>query len=135
VNVRRIMLVDDNRDDIFFHTRTIKKSHPEIEVVPMVDAVLAIDYLKLALRNERPPVDLILLDINMPGMSGWDFLDEYASLAGDAGVRRHVTMLTTSSRDEERARALAYPAILDFRTKPLTASMLEEILIQLAQNQ
>ncbi len=127
-NVHRIMLVDDNRDDIFFHTRTIRKTHPQIEVVPMVDAAEAIDYLRSAARGEKPAVDLILLDINMPGMSGWDFLDAHAGLGGDDAAKRVIIMLTTSSREEEKTRALKYPTVIDFKTKPLTPEMLEEIL-------
>lgn len=124
--VNRIMLVDDNRDDIFFHTRTIRKANPQIEVIPVLDASQALDYLTLAQRGEKPAVDLIFLDINMPGMSGWDFLEAHMSLFGKAA--HAIVMLTTSSREEERVRALTFPSVVDFKTKPLTTEMLHEIL-------
>lgn len=130
-NISRIMLVDDNPDDIFFHTRTIRKTHPGIEIIPMVDAAEALEYLKKAVHGEKPAVDLIFLDINMPGMSGWDFLDAYGEIGAEVSARRVIVILTTSSREEEKERALSYRSLIDFKTKPLTKEMLEDILTRL----
>ncbi len=67
-----IMLIDDNEDDNFFHSRVIQKNSLANNVIVMPSALEALGYLKLKDQQRIKP-DLILLDINMPGMNGWEF--------------------------------------------------------------
>ena len=80
-------------------------------------------------ENEPFPCpDIIFLDINMPGMNGWEFLEEYTKLTKSNQDNLIIIMLTTSlnPEDEIAANKLAY--ITAFRHKPLTAPMLNEII-------
>ncbi len=122
-----IMLVDDNPDDNFYHEREIHKSNLEdIVVVAKTSGIDALEYLKLDKADNIHP-DLILLDINMPGMNGWEFVQEYNKLDKEQQSRAIIIMLTTSDNPEEKARAKALGSILDFITKPLTRLTMEEI--------
>ncbi len=122
------MLVDDNPDDNFIHERVIKKNMSNTQVITKSSGLEALEYLKAkAAHNESHP-DLIFLDINMPGMNGWEFLEEYKKLNKEFQSRVIVVMLTTSDDPEDKAKAIELGVPFDFKTKPLTKEMLEYVL-------
>ena len=122
------MLVDDDPDDNFFHERVIRKSDAANTVIAKQTGMAALDYLKSKKDNSDTHPDLIFLDINMPGMNGWEFLEEYNKL--DKRFQSHaiVVMLTTSVNPDDRMKAELLNGVSDFKTKPLTGEMLTEIL-------
>ena len=126
--VNCIMLVDDNTDDNFYHERIIQKSNAANMVVAKESGIEALDYLKSAGGTENPRPDLIFLDINMPGMNGWEFLDEFRKLDKNLQSKMVVIMLTTSVNPEDEALSRTYDLLSDFKTKPLTKEMLEDVL-------
>jgi CheY-like chemotaxis protein len=122
-----IMLVDDNPHDNFFHEREIRKTMPDTTVIITKNTGRdALDYIKLKKGTAIHP-DIIFLDINMPGMNGWEFLEEYKLLDHEQQSKAMVIMLTTSENLEEVARALATDSVSDFITKPLTRQRMREI--------
>lgn len=120
------MLVDDNKIDNFFHERVIKKYDPEISVIAIPFAETALEYLKETNARQQP--ELIFLDINMPGMNGWEFLEEYQKLPAENQQSMIVVMLTTSENPDDRAKALTHDILSDFRSKPLTKEMFDEVI-------
>src|SRR5687768_7642245 len=92
-----IMLVDDNHDDNFFHERAIKKNNLESIVITKNSGKEALEYLK---SKTDPHSDLIFLDINMPGMNGWEFLKEYNLLDKELQSGAVIIMLTTSDNSD-----------------------------------
>ena len=124
------MLIDDNADDNFIHTRVIKKSDAAVNVIAKQTALGALEYLKSKKNDKGAHPDLIFLDINMPGMNGWEFLEEYNKLEEQLQSRAVIVMLTTSENPDDKLKAKASNITSDFRTKPLTKAMLEEILNQ-----
>ncbi|HEY8934212.1 MAG TPA: response regulator [Cyclobacteriaceae bacterium] len=118
-----IMLIDDNPDDNFFHERVIRKCDAAENIIVMQAATVALEYLQS--KPDMCP-DLIFLDINMPGMNGWEFLEEYNKLDKSLQSRVIVIMLTTSENPDDQIKAVNI--VTDFKTKPLTKEMLEEII-------
>jgi CheY-like chemotaxis protein len=123
-----ILLVDDNPDDNFFHERVIKKTNAAEFVVAKQTGMDALNYLKSKKGKENPHPDLIFLDINMPGMNGWEFLEEYRKLDEEFKSKAIVVMLTTSDNPDDKDKAKTMKIASDFKTKPLTKEMLEEII-------
>ncbi|HSH64911.1 MAG TPA: response regulator [Bacteroidia bacterium] len=128
INLGCIMLVDDNPDDNFFHERVIRNNQFSECVIPMESAMEALDYLKGNMEKQSPHIDIILLDINMPGMNGWEFLEEYDKLDKKLKAGVIVVMLTTSESQEDKEKLLKLGFTTEFKTKPLTKEMMEEIL-------
>lgn len=124
--IQRAMLVDDNEADNVFHEIMITRSGAVDDVVVAESGFEALDYLK---KSDSPEVDLIFLDINMPGMNGFEFLEQFATLS-----QRHpaavVVMLTSSPSAEDHERARRYPAIKAYMTKPLSAEATAKLIDQ-----
>jgi CheY-like chemotaxis protein len=119
-----IMLVDDNPDDNFFHEREIKKVNQENVVITKDSGIEALEYLK---SKKEPHSDLIFLDINMPGMNGWQFLEEYNQLDKELQSQAIIIMLTTSDNPDDIAKSKKISFVTDYITKPLTKAKVEEI--------
>lgn len=124
-----ILLIDDNPDDNFFHERIIRKCDLAQLVMSKTSALEALLYIKNIKAHEAPP-DLILLDINMPGMNGWEFLEEYQKLDAELKSKAVVVMLTTSQNPDDKSKAESMPVVSDFKTKPLSKESLEEIVMR-----
>lgn len=122
-----IMLVDDDKNDNFFHEREIKKTNIETIVIVEESGTGALKYLKSMIDKKKIEPALIFLDINMPGMSGWEFLEEYKNLDKEIQSKVMIIMLTTSDRPENIERAKSNEFVSDYITKPLTKEKMEDI--------
>jgi len=121
------MLIDDNPDDNFFHEREIRKSNLVSKVITMNSGMQALQHLR---SKAEPHADLIFLDINMPGMDGWEFIEEYKKLDKELRSKIIIVMLTTSDHPDDKMMAQTNNMISEFKTKPLTKNILEDIMIK-----
>ena len=121
------MLIDDNPDDNFFHERAILKNDARNTVITKESGGEALEYLKAKRDNPCAHPDLIFLDINMPGMNGWEFLEAYEKLDKEIQSRAIILMLTTSDYSADIAKSKNWDFVSEFITKPLTADMMKAI--------
>lgn len=78
--VKCILLIDDDEPTNFLHKIVISDSGRAEKVVEVQSGFEALDYLEKMEDGKYPQPDLIFLDINMPAMNGWEFLEEYDKL-------------------------------------------------------
>jgi CheY-like chemotaxis protein len=124
-----IMLVDDDPDDIFLHTREIKKAELAVQIIVKENAKQALEYLKEQENSSDGSYpDVIFLDINMPAIDGWEFLEKYSKLDNAFQERVKVFMLSTSSNPADKLRAKQWKFVYDYIEKPLTKNTLEDII-------
>lgn len=127
-----ILLIDDDIPTNFIHRKVIEKSKIEAHVQVATSAKEGLDFLahagKYADSETIPRPGIIFLDINMPGMNGWDFMDVYHGLDQAQKDRIAVIMLTTSLNLDDRERALQDEDIVTFIHKPLRPDTVVELV-------
>ncbi len=119
-----LMMIDDSEIDQRLFKRLIGRSGLVRETIGFTMAEEALDHLA---RTDRKAVDAILLDINMPRMNGFEFLEAAKARFGDNFARVVVVMLTTSLAEQDVQRAAATGVVTDYFNKPLTLHHLEHL--------
>ena len=103
-NVRRILIVEDNRGDVLLVEVALRESGLRFELIHIADGEKAIDYLRnLTNGNGSPSLDLVLLDLNLPKRDGWDVLEELRSVPMKHQVP--VMILSSSNAPNDMSRA------------------------------
>lgn len=128
--IRCILLVDDDPDDNFLHRMIIEDSGYCDQVRIAETGHQALAYLTDTSNPDYCRPDVILLDINMPGMNGFEFLDEYESLDPSYQAQVVLMMLTTSLNPDDERRANRHGVVDGYKSKPLTRQMLDDIVQQ-----
>jgi CheY-like chemotaxis protein len=121
ITINKILLIDDDAAANYLSKELLEslKVAKEIEV-----AENCIKALKLIQQSN--PADIIFLDIKMPGIDGFDFLEKLKGLRFDKKIK--VFMLTSSGRPEDKLKAFTYRAVVDYFEKPLTPEMVRTAL-------
>jgi CheY-like chemotaxis protein len=118
--VQRILIIDDDPVNNMINQRLIKKFNSNFEIETVMDATKALDKLENE-PDARP--DLILLDINMPVMNGWEFLEAVR----EKNLSIVVVMLSSSIDKHDRSKSSSYPVVVDYLIKPLSIQRLQEV--------
>ena len=120
-----VLLIDDDPVMIFIVEQQFIKQFSEFELVAFQHAEKAIEYLK---DYSKTMPDLILLDINMPGMNGWDFLNELNSGTVQLDRRPSVAILSSTVDPHDHIQAKTYANVISFLTKPLNLEIIKDLL-------
>lgn len=124
MKVSSVMVVDDSEGDQLLTKMVIEEFDPSIEVLQAYDGKEALDIL-VALSS---PPEIIFLDINMPGMNGREFLEEYNKLNQSTLKSSAVVLMLSSSNQEEGERkSLQYSFVKKYTEKPVVLDILKEI--------
>ena len=125
------ILVDDEQVDQILYKMVIDESGLVQSLMSFRYAQEALDYL---LKPNRPEIDVIFLDINMPRMTGFEFLEAATAELGESFAKIVVVMLTTSMNPDDEDRARQFPVVKEYIHKPLQKEHLERGVELLAEH-
>jgi len=127
-----ILLIDDDEPTNYLNRMTLEHADCARHIQVVQSGQDALDFLshqgKYRAMQGYPHPELIFLDINMPAMDGWEFLERYRTLPADQKASIVMIMLTTSLNPDDESRARSLPEIDGFEHKPLKADRLKEVL-------
>lgn len=126
--VNCILLIDDDEPTNYLHQILLEDMNIADEIIAMQNAEEALEFLKSKDEGEYPQPDLIFLDINMPVMNGWEFLEEYNKLPESQKGKHVMIMLTTSVNPDDKQKANHDGIVQEFINKPLEEGVVRHIL-------
>lgn len=126
--LKNVLLIDDSESDNFYHERKIRKLGITDSIHVSYSGQEALNFLKSELDGVHPRPTLIFLDINMPGMNGWEFLEEYEKLEVSQKGEVVLTMLSNSIDERDKEKAVHYKTVQGFYSKPLNKEYLTTII-------
>lgn len=123
--MRRIVLIDDDSTTNYLNKMIIERTKIVDEVLSFDGGNDALDYFKGKINEEEEA--LVFLDINMPEMNGWEFLEEFITLNGKLDASK-VILLTSSINPNDKQMAEDNSRVTALKSKPLSAQMLDELV-------
>jgi CheY-like chemotaxis protein len=128
-----ILLVDDDIATNFINKKIIQKADIIEHIQVALNGKEALEYLcnkgKFeSIENKYPQPQLILLDINMPVMDGWEFIETYRDSDIPNKENIVIVMLSSSFNPADKAKAESIPEISEFRQKPMSKEALLQII-------
>ena len=126
--MRKVLIMDDDPihhkiAGAFINKYTILKDYqsylnPVNALIDLTDAYCA--------EKEMP--ELIFLDLNMPELNGWEFLETFSKISALTGQRTKVYIITSSIDKNDREKAYTYPCVKGFHSKPLSNEFFDRVI-------
>ncbi|MDX2191598.1 MAG: response regulator [Bacteroidota bacterium] len=127
-NINHILLVDDEEDSIFITKKLIQSVYPNMIISSFQNPLKAIEYLELNAKNTEILPDLVLLDLNMPLMNGWMFLESYNIIKEDFKKEITLYLLTSSVFDGDIKRSHSFPVVSYYLQKPIDMEIFQKLI-------
>ncbi|MCB9233784.1 MAG: response regulator [Bacteroidia bacterium] len=126
---RSILLIEDDDVTNFYNEHVLKRAGVSDIFYKALNGKEALDILS---GSKIPPdfvfPELILMDLHMPIMDGWEFLEHYHQLPGEQQVKNLVIMLTNPLMGDQKAKAEGFPLITGYLNKPLQITEMTKLL-------
>jgi response regulator RpfG family c-di-GMP phosphodiesterase len=116
----QFILIDDDPMNNLICKLTIEMALDQSDIRAFVNPEVAFDYIQTEFASRKELSALILLDINMPIMSGWEFLELFDNLSFEIKDRVRICILSSSIDERDKQRSYANKNVSDFLVKPLT---------------
>ena len=126
--IHRVLLVDDDEDANFFQEKIIRKNNFAERVNKVCNGLEALEYLDKCIKAKDKLPEIIFLDLNMPKMDGWTFLDKYNQLSEDVKNKIVLIILTSSVNPDDAEKAKHTQQVKGYKNKFLNKNQLDEIL-------
>ena len=125
------MLIDDNEIDNFINMKMIEGCNFASRVYVHTNGRSALEFLKNIVRMGEENIflfpEVIFLDLNMPIMDGYQFVDEFEKISETLKGKTKIVVLTTSLNPSDFERSKKYPSITKYINKPLSCALIDSI--------
>lgn len=123
-----IGLIDDDEIYKFTAKKIIEMVDPTQNIIAFENGRDAMDFLSDKFLSKDQLPDILLVDIEMPKMNGWEFLDAYDSVQGELKKSISVYMVSSSIDEQDKRRSKTYKSVRDYIPKPLNKEIVKNIL-------
>ena len=123
--VNKALLIDDSDIDLFIQKRFLEVSEFASELITFQSASDALDFLRKTPTSEVP--EIIFLDLNMPDIDGFAFLEQYEKFPEEVKSKINVVVLTSSNNKRDKSQSMSSKHVIKFITKPLKKVDIEEL--------
>lgn len=133
-NFKYVLLVDDDEASNFLHKRFLRKTGKVEEIQVAYNGLNALEILESRARKQEPLPDLIFLDLNMPVMTGWEFINAYKNAKYLKDQELSIYVLTSSLNPNDRIKAEQAKEINGIIEKLLTKDKFNQIVEEYFQH-
>jgi CheY-like chemotaxis protein len=123
-----ILVIDDDPLFMLLLKKTIIKYDLAKNISAYTNGLEAFDSLKSIINEPSVLPDIILVDIDMPMMDGWEFLDEFIPLLQRASKKISIYIATSSIAEPDKIKSTTYPLIKGYLHKPIDEPILSKII-------
>ncbi|WP_163399375.1 response regulator [Flavobacterium fluviatile] len=134
--LEQILCIDDDPITLMLSKKVISKAGFSEVIITAQNGEEALSYFNALKYSKDQPIkkpQLIFLDLNMPVMGGWEFLDHFTTPDYNQFNSVSVIVLSSTINPEDLAKSKKYPIIIDFLSKPITLQMLEYLKNKIQQ--
>jgi CheY-like chemotaxis protein len=126
-NLSCILLIDDDYTVNFLHENIINSAKITRSLEIAETGEKGLELLKDSIKGKHEKIDLVFLDLNMPKMDGWRFIEEYKKIQ-NPNQRPVILILSSSANPDDQLRAEKTNEVAGFYHKPLTSDVLKNIV-------
>ncbi|NHN24690.1 response regulator [Flavobacterium jejuense] len=130
-HVKNLTLIDDDDVFVFLTKKTIEKTNLVSLIRVFGNGVDALNFLKENKNNFDVLPEIILLDLSMPIMNGWQFLEEYTKLNPKMGKNITIYICSSSISQDDITRAKSINEVTDYLIKPISKDKLIDLIEKL----
>lgn len=124
----RVLIIDDDP----IHQRIVQimiaKHHIYDDYISFTEAEKALEFLNQQADHKELLPDVILLDLNMPVVDGWDFLEAFEKIAGNLKKEIRIFIVTSSVDEKDKQKSHDFTMVKGFISKPLSTEMIRDTL-------
>jgi CheY-like chemotaxis protein len=127
-----LIIIDDSELDRFIIQRIVRHIDKNLSVYSFSNAQQALEYIRSNEFNNQKLFKLILLDLRMPVMNGFQFIEEFEKLPLEIQEKHKIIILSTTRNPSDISRLLSYRAVASMLEKPITKERLQSIISELS---